>query len=127
LIGCLVMTVGLLLITLGALQVSLPIIAAGLVLQGLGHGFAQPPLTSAAVGAVPDRDLGIAAATNRLTSQIGVAFGITALTMVYGAVNEPHAFAGAFLLGVGLSTASLLAALWMRDPDPTRGISGRSR
>ena len=32
----------------------------------------QPPLTSAAVGSVPDEDLGIAAATNRLTSQLGV-------------------------------------------------------
>ncbi len=116
LIGCAVMVLGLVHVAVGALLVSLPVIAVGLVLQGLGHGFAQPPLTAAAVGAVPDGDLGIAAATNRLTSQVGVAFGITALTMVYGGVNEPAAFAGAFSLGVGLAIASFLLALGMRDP-----------
>ncbi len=116
LIGCGVMVVGLILIALGAAWVWLPLIAVGLVLQGLGHGFAQPPLTAAAVGAVPDQDLGIAAATNRLTSQVGVAFGITALTMVYGGVNEPHAFARAFLFGVLLAVVSFVLALWMRKP-----------
>ncbi len=123
LIGCAVMVGGLILIALGAAWVFLPVIAVGLVLQGLGHGFAQPPLTAAAVGAVPDRDLGIAAATNRLTSQVGVAFGITALTMVYGGVNEPHAFSLAFFLGVGLASVSFVLALWMRDPEPLHPVS----
>ena len=116
LIGCAVMVAGLLLISFGAAQVWLPVMAVGLVLQGLGHGFAQPPLTAAAVGAVPDQDLGIAAATNRLTSQVGVAFGITALTMVYGGINEPQSFANAFLLGAGLAVVSFILALWMREP-----------
>lgn len=119
LMGCVVMTLGLFLISLGAWRVSLGGMAIGLVLQGLGHGFAQPPLTAAAAGAVPDGDLGIAAATNRLTSQVGVAFGITALTMVYGGVNEAPAFANAFLLGAALSVVSFALALWMRDPDPS--------
>lgn len=117
LFGCAVMVAGLACVATGAALVALPVIAVGLVLQGLGHGFAQPPLTAAAVGAVPDGDLGIAAATNRLTSQIGVAFGITALTMVYGGDNAPQAFAGAFSLGVGLAVASFIAALWMRDDE----------
>lgn len=112
-VGCAVMVAGLVLIAAGASRVWLPLIAVGLVLQGLGHGFAQPPLTSAAVGAVPDRDLGIAAATNRLTSQVGVAFGITALTMVYGGVNEPAAFARAFTFGAGLAAISFALALGM--------------
>lgn len=115
LLGCGVMALGLVLVATGAALVALPIIAIGLVLQGLGHGFAQPPLTAAAVGAVPDGDLGIAAATNRLTSQVGVAFGITALTMVYGGTNAPHAFAAAFSLGVALAIASFISALWMQD------------
>lgn len=117
LLGCAVMVAGLVFVTAGAGIVSLPVIAVGLVLQGLGHGFAQPPLTAAAVGAVPDRDLGIAAATNRLTSQVGVAFGITALTMVYGGENAPHAFATAFALGVVLAILSFLFALGMREPE----------
>ena len=114
LLGCGVMVAGLVLISAGAAQAWLPLIAVGLVLQGLGHGFAQPPLTSAAVGAVPDQDLGIAAATNRLTSQIGVAFGITTLTMVYGGVNEPAAFARAFAAGTGLAVLSFVFALGMK-------------
>ena len=88
--------------------------AVGLILQGLGHGFAQPPLTSAALGAVPEADLGIAAATNRLTGQVGVAFGITALTMVYGGQNEPLAFARAFSFGAALAALSFVLALPMQ-------------
>lgn len=109
-----VMTLGLLCISLGAIWVSAPTMAAGLILQGLGHGFAQPPLTSAALGAVPEADLGIAAATNRLTGQVGVAFGITALTMVYGGQNEPLAFARAFSFGAALAAISFVLALPMR-------------
>ncbi len=120
--GCAVMTLGLLVLCVGALEVSVGIVAVGLVLQGLGHGFAQPPLTSAAVGAVPDADLGIAAATNRLTGQVGVAFGITALTMVYGGTHAPRAFGRAFLLGAALSVVSFVIALAMRRPAaPVRG------
>lgn len=109
-----VMTLGLLCIALGAARVSAPTMAVGLILQGLGHGFAQPPLTSAALGAVPEADLGIAAATNRLTGQVGVAFGITALTMVYGGQNEPLAFARAFSFGAALAALSFVLALPMQ-------------
>ena len=118
LFGCAVMTVGLLVVSLGAFLVSIPFMGVGLILQGLGHGFAQPPLTSAAVGAVPDADLGIASATNRLTSQLGVAFGITTLMVVYAGQNEPEAFARAFLAAAGLSVLSLVAALWMQKKLP---------
>ena len=113
LLGCAVMTVGLLLVSLGAFLVAIPIMGVGLVVQGLGHGLSQPPLTSAAVGSVPDEDLGIAAATNRLTSQLGVAFGITTLMVVYAGQNEPGAFARAFLAAAGLSLVSFVVALWM--------------
>ena len=54
------------------------------------------------------------AAANRLTGQMGVAFGITTLTMVYGGVDTGAAFATAFLVGAALSIASLALALFMR-------------
>ena len=88
---------------------------AGLVLQGLGHGFALPSLTSAVANSVPERDLGIASAGSRLTGTVGTAFGITVLTMVYGGENTGPAFQTAFLAGAGFAALSLAAAWFMRD------------
>ncbi len=119
--GCLLIAVALAGIAYGALTVSLAPLAVGLVLQGIGHGLSQPPLTTAAAGAVPDRDLGIAAATNRLTGQVGVAFGITALTMVYGGSSTPEGFCAAFVFGGLLALVSTGFALAM-EPPRSRGL-----
>ncbi|MBM4270256.1 MAG: multidrug efflux MFS transporter [Deltaproteobacteria bacterium] len=117
LLGGSVMTFGLLLIAAGAYGLSRFAIEVGLVLQGLGHGLTQPVLASATAGAVDDEDLGVAAAANRLTGQMGVAFGITTLTMVYGGIDTGGSFATAFLVGAALSVASLTLALFMSVRD----------
>ena len=70
-------------------------------------------MTSAVASAVPTSDLGIAAAANRLTAQVGVAFGITTLTMVYGGINTGTALAHAFLVGAALAVGSLIASMCM--------------
>jgi hypothetical protein len=62
---------------------------------------------------VRESDLGIASATSRLMSQVGAAFGITLLTIVYGGVNTGAAFATAFAVGAGLSALSVAAAVAM--------------
>lgn len=93
---------------------SLPLVMAGLVLQGLGNGLALPSLTSSVSNSVPEEDLGIASASQRLTNQAGSAFGITLLTVVYGGVNAPDAFARAFLVGAALAAASLAASTLVR-------------
>ena len=120
LLGAGIMTVALLVIAAGTLQVSLVVVGAGLVLQGLGHGLALPSLTSAVAEAVPDRDLGIASAANRLTAQVGTSFGITALTIAYGGVDTGLGFARAFALGALLSLVSFLAAGFMGRPSRAR-------
>lgn len=110
-VGSAIMTVSLVIIAYAGTAVSLPILVCGLVMQGLGHGLSIPSLTSSCTSAVPEAHIGIAAATNRLSSQIGVAFGITALMMVYGGNNNPTAFAHAFLVGALLSGLALVTAL----------------
>ena len=113
-VGAGIIALSLGLIAFASLHVSLAMLVCGLVLQGLGHGLSIPSLTSATTGAVPEEHLGIAAATNRLSSQIGVAFGITALMMVYGGHNRPEAFFSAFLVGAALATAAMLTAAGMQ-------------
>ena len=114
LIGSGVMTVALSVIALGTRETSLLVFGVGLALQGLGHGLGLPSLTSAVASSVPDRDLGIASAANRLTAQVGTAFGITALTIAYGGVNTGAGLGSAFALGAGLAGVSLVAAGFMR-------------
>ena len=72
-------------------------------------------MTSAVACSVPDKDLGIAAAASRLTAQVGVGFGITTLTMVYGGINTGTGLARALLVGAALAVGALLASLSM-DP-----------
>jgi len=112
-IGASIMTAALSVIAWGALQHSILILGLGLVLQGMGHGLGLPSLTSSVSNSVAEEDLGIAAAANRLTGQVGTAFGITLLTIVYGGHNTPEAFAMAFAVGAGLSVLSLAAAASM--------------
>jgi MFS family permease len=109
--GTAVMTLGLGVIAWGAGARSLVWFGAGLVLQGLGHGVALPPLNATVASAVPPEDVGIASAANRLLSQVGTAFGITVLTLGYagaagGAVTS-------FLVGGALSVMSVAAAAFM--------------
>lgn len=109
-IGSAIVAVSLLVVAWGASHVSLPVVCAGLVLQGLGNGLGGPPMTTAVANSVDHHDLGIAAAASRLTSQVGVAFGITTLTMVYGGVNTGPAFARSFLVGAAFAIFALLAS-----------------
>ena len=110
--------VALSLIAFGALERSVPLFGLGLVLQGMGHGLGLPSLTSAVASAVPEEDLGIASAASRLMGQVGTAFGITALTIVYGGDNAPNAFFLAFGLGALLSLCSVGAAAFMQPHAP---------
>lgn len=99
----------------------------GLVLQGIGFGFAMPSLTSSISNAVPERDLGIASASQRLTNQSGSAFGIVFLSLVYGGVNEPQAFARALGVGALLAAGALAASAFVRAQHRLGVADGRVR
>jgi hypothetical protein len=95
----------------------------------MGHGLGLPSLTSSVSNSVAEHDLGIASAANRLTAQVGTAFGITLLTIVYGGHNTSGSFALAFAVGAGLSALSLVAAATMgrraaHDPESECQVEG---
>jgi MFS family permease len=115
-IGSAIVAVSLLIVAWGAESASLAVVCVGLVLQGLGNGLGGPPMTTAVAGSVAHHDLGIAAAASRLTSQVGVAFGITTLTMVYGGINTGLAFAHAFLVGALFAGLALVASMRIGPP-----------
>lgn len=120
LVGSAVMTVSLCLMAWAVQQNVLLGVGAALVLQGMGHGLALPSLTSAISNSVPERDLGVASAASRLTSQAGAAFGITLLTLVYGGNDTGEALALALLAGAILSALSLVTALGMEERGAVR-------
>jgi EmrB/QacA subfamily drug resistance transporter len=113
LFGCTLMTVGLVLVSWAAYEQSIVGFMLGLIGQGAGHGLSQPSTTAAIAHSVSESDLGIAAGVNRLMGQGGAAFGITILTLAYGGVKSPDAFALAFGAGAVLSVASIATALFM--------------
>ncbi|MCG8590320.1 MAG: MFS transporter [Proteobacteria bacterium] len=118
-VGCGILTLGLCVMAAGVYLHSIVVLGAGLVLQGMGHGLGLPSLPSAIAGTVPESDLGIASAANRLTGQAGAAFGITILTLVYGGTNASSAFTIALLAGAALSLLSFFAAVAMERPART--------
>jgi MFS family permease len=118
--GSAVLTAGLLVIAYASLNTALVLFGLGLVLQGLGNGLALPALSSAVANSVPDRDLGIASAANRLTAQLGTAFGITLLSLSYGGTGTGESFARAFAVGAAFAAVSVASASFMerrRAPD----------
>ncbi len=112
--GDIVLAMGLSSLALGAALESVAVVVVGFVLQGLGHGLVRPPTSTALANSVDEANLGIAAAAERLLGQLGTAFGITLLTVVYAGTNDPSRFAAAFASGAVLAAAGVVAATFMR-------------
>ena len=102
------------------------VVAVGFLGQGVGFGLLRPAITTALADAVDERDLGMAGAAERLTGQVGVAFGITILATVYG--GDVDRFAPAFAVGAVFAVIGTLAALGMRrHGQDVRRIGGSDR
>ena len=110
--GCLALTGGLAGLALGsAVDSLLVVVAVGFVLQGIGYGLLRPAMSTALADAVDVADLGIAGATERLSGQVGVVFGITIMASLYA--SETGRFPLAFAVGAGFAVAATLSALSM--------------
>lgn len=117
--GALALAVGMTGLAIGSAADSLVVVVvAGFLFQGVGYGLMRPAITTALANAVDERDLGMAGAAERLTGQVGVAFGITILATVYG--GEIDGFPPAFALGAVFAVIGIVAALAMRRPGDAR-------
>ena len=110
-VGTVLIALSMVMLALGALGHSLVALGAGLVLQGLGQGLCLPSLTSAVASSVPESNLGIATAANRLLNQVGSAFGITLMTMAYG--TPQRGVLMAFSVGAVLAILAIVAASYV--------------
>jgi MFS family permease len=118
--GCLTLTFGLAGLAFGSAAASLGVvIGLGFLFQGVGYGLLRPAISTALANSVDEQDLGIAGAAERLTGQVGVAFGITVLATIYG--DDIDRFAPAFAVGALFGLLAVLPALAMRRPRPVAG------
>ncbi|MGK2928620.1 MAG: MFS transporter, partial [Acidimicrobiales bacterium] len=113
--GSLAIAIALALLGLGATSGLVFLVVFALVLQGIGNGTAQPTITATLSNSVDEADLGVAAAAQRMTFQVGSALGITVLTSIYGATEKPSDFLTAYLVGAGLGLVALVFASMVRS------------
>jgi MFS family permease len=118
--GTLALVVGLTGLAVGSAADSLAVVVVlGFFAQGIGFGLLRPAITTALADAVDERDLGMAGAAERLTSQVGVASGITIMATVYG--GDVDGFPASFAVGAVFAVLGMVAALGMRRHRADRG------
>jgi MFS family permease len=111
--GCAVLGGGLAGLALGSAIGSLAVvIVVGFLLQGIGFGLLRPAISTALANSVDQADLGMAGAAERLSGQLGVAFGITVVATVYA--GEVDRFAPAFVVAALFAVLASLLALGLR-------------
>ena len=114
-IGAATIAVALFALGVGAQEEAVGLVIGALMLQGVGNGANQPPLTATLSNSVDEQDLGVAAAAQRMMFQVGSALGITVMTSVYGGTGEASDFFAACVVGTGLGVAATVFAWFIRS------------
>ncbi len=121
-LGGFIQACGLLLVGAGVYLMSLPLLMLGLVTQGVGHGFAQPPMTSVLATAVPASLFGTASGVSRLVGQVGAAFGISFFGVMLTYPDDVLSVPAIFAIGGAIAFVAMIPALAMsmrhRQADP---------
>lgn len=99
---------------------------AALLVQGLGNGVARPPVTAALANSVPESDLGMATALQRMSLQIGNAFGIALMSAMYDNSGTARAFTAPFATGFVLAVITVVLAQFLRADDRRHASSSES-
>lgn len=91
------------------------LLAAPLFVVGLGQGLGVPPLIGAALHDVPDGDAGSASGVIQTLMQIGVAFGVAVIGLIFfislGSATDPDSYSTAFTHALIASPVLSLTAL----------------
>ena len=120
--GAVALAIGMSGLALGsAIDSLLVVVCVGFVFQGIGYGLLRPATTTALADAVDERDFGMAGAAERLTGQVGVAFGITIMATVYG--GKVSGFPPSFVVGLAFAVVGAVAALGMHRRPGARRLS----
>ncbi|MAN63124.1 MAG: hypothetical protein CMI60_14390 [Parvibaculum sp.] len=82
---------------------------------GAGHGFAQPPLTSVIVTAVPPSMFGTASGVSRLASQIGSSLGLSLFGALLSVPAEDLGLPMIFVIGMVISFLGLIPAYFIQS------------
>jgi EmrB/QacA subfamily drug resistance transporter len=93
-------------------------LSVALIVAGVGTSMCFPTVASAAVGAVPPQEAGVASGANNALRQLGGVFGVAVLAAIFtheGGYTSPQAFVDGFTpalwVGAGLSVLGVIAAL----------------
>jgi EmrB/QacA subfamily drug resistance transporter len=101
------------------------VLIPAMVLAGIGISAAMPATQSAAVGAVPAQQIGLASGTYNMMRMLGNTFGIAIASVAFsarGSFTSPaavgHGFRAALIATAIISAAGALAAIWLRTGAP---------
>jgi MFS family permease len=96
----------------------LAVIVGGLVLSGVSAGISQPAVASMIVGAVDDRDVGIANGMGQQMTMIGIVAGIQTMNVFLGDDASVERFTATFVFGGVVAAVGVIAALNARSTRP---------
>lgn len=97
---------------LGATFESIPFIAGGLVIAGLGFGICQPSISAIVGNSVGEKHFGIASSAVGMASSIGAVSGISVLTALTADSESPEIFFQGYVLGAVFALLGFLASFF---------------
>lgn len=113
-LGATTQTIGIAIVGAGVALQNLPLLLVGLLLQGVGHGVAQPPLNSVLATAVPPSLFGTASGVSRLVTQIGASLGLSFFGVLLSLQVDWMSLPIIFVIGACISALSLFPALFVQ-------------
>ena len=99
----------------GTIESLLIVVVIGLFFQGMGNGGAEPTLSVSMANAVDEQDLGIAAASQRMSWQVGSGLGVTVLVSIYGGTGRAADLTTAYFVGAVLGAVAVVGAWFLRS------------
>ncbi|MEN8722360.1 MAG: MFS transporter [Alphaproteobacteria bacterium] len=116
-IGISLQAIGIAIMAAGVYWLRIELLLVGLVIQGVGHGLAFPPLTAIIATAVEPGLFGTASGLNRLISQIGSSLGLSLFGALLAIPPESLNLPMIFLIGSGLTLIGLIPAGLIKRPN----------